>query len=599
MKKAIALILALVMLLALCTACASKEEPAGPKTETTDTKKEDTKTENPGTSSAETSKKEYEVYEEKVAEKNLTPQGTDYADMDALKALAANDKDREITVALNVDWTDISPFGYDKGGKNWMAPAYNGFIASSEVFGATFEQFKPDLAKRMEKIDEMTYEFELYDYIHDSLGNHITANDAKFCLETIGSSADYQRIKNSLDYVEVVDDYTFRVHLKSNDFGAIEFILLKTPVVSQKWYEAADDTERVMYPIGCGPYKISDHVTASYVEFVPVEDYWQTDVEARSAWQFQTFDKVTFKLIKDDSVRAVALQTGEVDFVKNVNDADIGLFYDMATGEPKEGYNVYQCYDGKVNVLAFNMWPGNVLDNEDLRKAICYAIDQETLMLAYGKDYNSAQTPHDVVAMSASDYNTDWDSEPYYDQDIEKAKEHLEAAGYKPGELTLRVVARNNLPGNEPMLVAMQAMLQEIGINLELQLLEQAVITEMIYTTDQWDMIVESVYTNDVCANGYAYLFDNRSYNYGTRYHTVDDELQKLVEASVNMETYGPESRDAVHEYVMDHAICYALYSYGWWHVGVDGITGVITKSDGNLNPANFIVSEDYTDGQN
>ncbi len=586
MKKTIALLLAVVMLFALLAGCGAKE--------TTDTKKEDPKTETTDTKKEEATETKQPENAVVVAEGvELTPSGAAYADLEA--AIALGETDEELVVGLNADWKDLSPYGTDGGGKWWTTPHINGYLASSDVFGAQFEDFRPGVAKRMEKIDGTTYEFEIWDCVEDTLGNPIKASDVKFSLETIGAAPDFQSIGNSIKEVEIVDDYTVRIHLATEEIGAIELIMLKTAIVSQAWYESVDSTERSTNPIGCGRYEITGYAAGDFIEMTRKEDYWQKDTSALSHVMFAPFKKITFKLIKDNSVRTVALENGEVDIVKNLNVNDIGRFLN-ADGTAIDGFTVAQCYDGRVNVLGFNCWETSIFADENLRKAVLYGIDAEELMLAYGLDESTGRVTHDVTTQCCSDYNPEWDSADYdyYKRDVEKAKEYLKAAGYEPGELTVNLLVKNSQPGYEPTAVYMQAQLAEVGINVEISCLEQAITDEMVNSTEGWEMVIEGVNSCSTVAEGYSYLFNQNNWANGGRFNINDDKLQEMVENVVQVDKYSAEAVEELHNYVMEKGYVYGLFAAAAFHVAQDGIQGICTISDGNPTMSASIVSPDY-----
>ena len=62
------------------------------------------------------------------------------------------------------------------------------------------------LAKNWTQKDDTTYEVELYDYIHDTEGNPITASDIKFCFDSALATKNYSKLE-VIDSVTVLDDY--------------------------------------------------------------------------------------------------------------------------------------------------------------------------------------------------------------------------------------------------------------------------------------------------------------------------------------------------------------------------------------------------------
>src|SRR5690625_4591705 len=75
-------------------------------------------------------------------------------------------------------------------------------------------EFVPDLATEWETIDDETWEFTLREDVKFHNGDELTAEDVKFSLERVANDEtlrDYQNYRQ-IKEVEVIDDYTFRVH---------------------------------------------------------------------------------------------------------------------------------------------------------------------------------------------------------------------------------------------------------------------------------------------------------------------------------------------------------------------------------------------------
>ena len=90
-----------------------------------------------------------------------------------------------------------------------------------------------------------------------------------------------------------------------------------------------------------------------------------------------------------------------------------------------------------------------------VRQAMCYAIDSDALVNAFG--YGLLQTTNQWAAPGAVTYNPDVKGYPY---NPEKAKELLAEAGYPDGFDTVM----NTDAGNKDMFTAAANMLAEVGI---------------------------------------------------------------------------------------------------------------------------------------
>lgn len=72
----------------------------------------------------------------------------------------------------------------------------------------------------------------------------------------------------------------------------------------------------------------------------------------------------------------------------------------------------------------------------------------------------------------------------------------------------------------------------------------------------------------------------------GSANMAMDEELQKLVEAAENPETNGPETIDALHQYMKDHAYVYGIYNNLTFTICRDVTTDISMSSIPWLMPA-------------
>ena len=86
------------------------------------------------------------------------------------------------------------------------------------------------LAKDWSTEDNITYSFEIYDYIKDSEGNAITAEDCVFSLEHARDEAANTWISSA----EVTGDYTFNVTLTDDSVSTF-------PTAMSPWRESSPD----------------------------------------------------------------------------------------------------------------------------------------------------------------------------------------------------------------------------------------------------------------------------------------------------------------------------------------------------------------------
>lgn len=256
---------------------------------------------------------------------------------------------------------------------------------------------------------------------------------------------------------EVVDDYEFKIHLKSGEEGAIEQVLVNGTICNKEWYEGASDDEIQANPATTGPYKVTNFQTGSGMT-LEARDYWKTNDADKSVVEYQNVKQIVVKSITEPSMRSVALENSEVDLAE-INAVDLERF------ESNSEYHVTKYANAMNDYMIFNTSDDSACSDVKVRQAVAYAFDSWTLLLANGHD--QGELHHDVCPNATPDYVDDWDEDPYYEMNVEKAKELLKEAGYEEGELKIRIL--KNAPAPNGPYESLQAMLISAGIDAELQ----------------------------------------------------------------------------------------------------------------------------------
>lgn len=118
---------------------------------------------------------------------------------------------------------------------------------------------------------------------------------------------------------------------------------------------------------------------------------------------------IAIKFIKDQTAATSAFRANEIDILDAVNSNDV------ATLEENKDYKVFKYVRHSANYCDMNMKDGNVLANEDLRKAVFYAINQEEFVAYH----------NEMVMPLYSTFSTLIDTGNKQKQDLEKSAEYL------------------------------------------------------------------------------------------------------------------------------------------------------------------------------
>ena len=485
---------------------------------------------------------------------------------------------------------DASPFIPSSGGAQ-VTPLLWASLIYRNTFGPALEDCELWIAKSITKIDEVTYDIEIYDYIKDSKGNHITADDVIFSYEMSRTLAQFVAVGPDMDSLTKTGDFSLRMKLNKNAPGTIENLLgnFRLFICDQEWYENASEEERRIDPATTGGYTVKSFVPGSSLVLQAVENYWQSD-DLLPSPTLRTVKEIEFRVITEPSVRAIAVENREVD-ISAINATDLHRFF--KDGAPIDGYNVV-IGPGTASVFAFcNMDPGmSVLaDNVELRRAVLYAISPEDMMYATGNTDYTGTVLKALGLTTESGYLEEWNNQDYFNYNPEKAREHFKLAGYEPGEVTVRLLA-NNTSFNDSVRSVIIANLEQAGFKVDILAVDSALFNTYKTDSSQWDIMLDSKSSQTGNIVGlFDYLFNPAGYSSGNVCFATDDELVALLkEATSNT---NDETKRAFHKYIYDNAIVKGLYSNGFIVVSQDGIKEITTTYTTYLCPA-LVFKNDY-----
>ncbi len=432
------------------------------------------------------------------------------------------------------------------------------------------------LAKSVEDLGGGAYAIEMYDSIYDTNGNNIVASDVPFSFDKCNEVGQLAWATRYLDHFEVTGDYTLTMYTKDESAVALDMLLKTVFIVSEKSYSESTDGFATD-PCGTGPYELVSYVPGSSVVLQARDNYWQTDASLVStAARIGSVKTVEYKVITESSQLALALEMGEVDAVAGtpgISTADFVNFMDE-NRNALSGYNVKAYLGALIYHMEFNCGENSVLNNQKLREAVAYAIDADAITYAlFGTDAKACTTNSSPYY---GDYDPSLDEASYFQYDDAKARELLAEAGYKEGEVTLRLIAQNTDEFNKlAQLIA--AYCQAVGINVEVNIYENALFTTMRADTTgkEWDICLNCVM--GLNSTGRLGVLDKNAYSTGMNGLYLDDEtLQEKYMAANLASTYGPETVTDLMNYVTDNCYLYTLYYKTGYVIAKDYITDIV-----------------------
>ena len=150
---------------------------------------------------------------------------------------------------------------------------------------------------------------------HD--GTPVTAADVKYAFEKLISkeaAPQFRSIFTDVKGATVVSERVIRFEFKRVN-AELPLIVGNLPVFSRAWGGGkALDKIVTDTPIGSGPYKIDKVDFGRDIQYVRDPSYWGRDLGVRRG--LFNFDRILFKLYKDNTAQLEAFKAGEFDYIQ-------------------------------------------------------------------------------------------------------------------------------------------------------------------------------------------------------------------------------------------------------------------------------------------
>ncbi|MGN7300124.1 ABC transporter substrate-binding protein [Ferdinandcohnia sp. SAFN-114] len=357
---------------------------------------------------------------------------------------------KELIVATGADPTSLDPR------KTWSGPGYsiNSHVFEPLVFRKIVDgkvSIEGVLAESYENVDELTWKFTLKEGVKFHNGAPLNAEAVKFTLESIQDPDFNTSMKiwlNDIAEITTEGDLTVIIKTKTPTRGLLSS-LTQVPIVEPGAVEELG-AEFNVKPVGTGPYEIVEYIANNNVKLKRFDGYWGEPGVS---------DSIEFRIMPENAVRLAALQRGDVHIAENIS-AD-----KIEEVKQDENLDIFITETLRVNMMVAN-FKNEWMAKKDFREAISLAIDRESLV-------NNILSGNTIPASSVSPPGTIGFNEdlPVYPFDPEKAKELLEKVGYDGSPIKMGApVGRYAM--DRQMGEAIAGMLQNVGINVELETLE-------------------------------------------------------------------------------------------------------------------------------
>lgn len=343
--------------------------------------------------------------------------------------------------------------------------------------------------------DGMTYTFTLRDGVKFHDGSTVTAEDVKYSIErnagTDGTDPLISAFSN-IDKVEIQDDSTVVMTLKEAN---TEFLAYMTVAIIPASNEDPEGN-----PIGTGPYKFVSRSPQENIVVTKFDEYWGEPAYIKD---------VVFKIEANADSVVMDLEGGSIDMYPRITSAQMAQLSDK-----------FDVYEGTMNLVQA-LYLNNAkepFNNEQVRQALCYAIDPQTIM-----DFVSDGKGTEIGSSMFPSFGKYFDASlnDVYNQDIDKAKELLAEAGY-PNGFDFTITVPSNYTQHVDTAQVLVEQFKEIGVNATIQEVEWNSWLDDVYTNRNFQSTVVGVDASTLTANALLSRFRSDAHNNFVNFSDAD-----------------------------------------------------------------------------
>ena len=333
--------------------------------------------------------------------------------------------------------------------------------------GETME-IKPGLAEAWNWVDDTHLELTIREGVKFSNGETLTPEDVLYTIWRATYVNDQYTKDCSLTRIDLdactIDGNKLTLVYKEVCANALSHLTMRFAcVMNKKYAESCTEQDFWDKPVGTGPYTLVENVSGSHSSYTRRDDYWGAKPEAK---------EIRINYYGEASTMYVDMETGAIDIAINVatNDAERAM-----KGET-EGvkYKLVSTRD-----LIFVSLPEymEVYDDIRVRQAVAYGLDAEAITKAL---YGDLAEVADSTVIKGLKY---YESQGIYEYNPEKSKQLLAEAGYKDGDISLRMIAPLT-PTNSKFGEAVQSYMRDIGIETSVEILDFPIAIPMLMNNE-------------------------------------------------------------------------------------------------------------------
>ncbi len=415
----------------------------------------------------------------------------------------------------------------------------------------------PELAESWKKTDDRTIRFYLRHGVRFHNGEPFTAEAVKFSLDLMKDPRNKfagRYLLDSIASVHIINDHTVDVVMNFRDVVILRKLAAIGFIFPPEYYKRVGNTYFTRYPMGTGPFRFfyidTDEEKLTSIHLVANEDYWQ-DLH-------HSLKKLVFSFIPGEQ-QWDALIKQKVDLV-------ITQYIESEKQlQSNPALKIISQQTLRHSTCLLNIDKPGPLADIRVRKALQHCINRQAIITQALKGHGTplyASVPEGTLGRLA---NT-----PVYEQDVKKAGELLQQAGY-PNGFTLKVMAAQARHTIDVVAV-LKEQLKQIGVTLDpYYLTREELVAEIIapklqgiFKPSTFDMWLITGWPN-VFGTGthfYSlYLHSHGMFNFGTFLNKESpvDEIYTRTIQSADKSMLG-SNLQVLDRYIMKQSLIIPLY---------------------------------------
>lgn len=357
------------------------------------------------------------------------------------------------------------------------------FVETLYTFDSGWE-IVPLLAVDLPTISEdgRTYTIRLRDGITFHDGSTMDSADVVASLNRWLEVATRGRtVVDKVEAVTAVDPLTVEIRL-SAPYAPLLSLLAFSNSAAAVYPEEILGGDQLTDIVGTGPYRLVEHRPDQFIQVAKFDGFVSREEpsDGNGGARQQLVDEIRFVPVPDPNTRVEGLMSGQ---------------FDYADGLPVEAYDRIAGSDTAEPVLLENFgWPvwainhkAGLLTDANVRKALLAAMPfDDMLFAAFGDDK--------FFKVDGAMYPEGWPwrvedgLELYNQNDPEKAKEYLEAAGYDG--TPLRILTSRQYEFHFKMAEVAQMMLEAAGFTVQMDVVDWATLGQRRDDPALWDVYI-------------------------------------------------------------------------------------------------------------